>query len=520
MQYDVQYLSSNKKNDNEFFSIFNSLYIISMNDDLLAAVQASYMRLSSQFPDSTVFRQPGTRIKDFYHIGHRLDESKKSLLSEVRVCTNRSSQLRFAVKTYYLGDGHESSTDIIFTKRKGLKFSLILNEIQTQLLLNHPNICKIHDVFLDSKYLHIVLDHCKGGEIYDYLANNKPMTVQESFPLFFQLLDALDYMRSQGIVHRAICIENIMFYDVERTSVKIISFSSASIGDRFTEKYGCALYMAPEVFEGLYDSRCDIWSLGVAFYCMVVGFQPFQGKTVNDILKKVKKPRLPKNQIWKKLPKTLKSLIKNMLVKEQNRPFAEELLESKYILKFMSQMPEFVLFNVLKSLKKIVPTEEYMVKVQFANKIKRKVVKVLESKRLLPNLQFLEAVWNKLDKQQLKVITVQAMETFFSSLPQDYQPYQARFFEVFHRYDSNKNNTISYLDYLTTLSILANRNLIIKVFEIIDENSVGIIGIEELFSDDNNHTEREVFVKMYLDAVGKDTLNKEDLISLLIKFSS
>lgn len=490
-----------------------------MNEDLLAAIQASYMRLSSQFPDFTVFREPGTRVKDFYHIGHRLDEGKKSLLSEVRVCTNRSSLLRFAVKTYYLGDGHESSTDIIFTKRKGLKFSMILNEIQTQLLLNHPNICKIHDVFLDNKYLHIILDHCKGGEIYDYLANNKPMTVQECFPFFVQMLDALDYMRSQGVVHRAICIENIMFYDVERTSVKIISFSSASIGDRFTEKYGCALYMAPEVFEGIYDSRCDIWSLGITFYCMVVGYQPIQGKTVNDILKKLKKLKLPKNQIWKKIPKTLKSLIKSMLAKEQNRPFAEELLESKFILKNMSKMPEFVFFNVLKSLKKIIPTEEYMVKVQFANKIKKIIVKILENKRLLPNLQFLEAIWNKVDKQQLKVITIQAMETFFSSLPQDYHSYQTSFFDIFHRYDSNKNNTISYIDYLTTLSLVADRNLIIQVFQIIDGNSDGIIDVEELFNDENI-TEREAFVKMYLDAVGRDTLNKEDLVSLLIKFSS
>lgn len=490
-----------------------------MNEELYAAVQASYNKLSSQFPDSRVIREPGIRIKDFYHVGHRLDEGRKSLFSEVRVGTNRNSQLRFAIKTYYLGDGHESSTDIIFTKRRGLKFSMILNEIQTQLLLDHPNICKIHDVFLDEKYLHIVLDYCKGGELYDYLSANKTMNIQESFPFFMQLLDALDYMRSQNIVHRGISIENIMFYDIEKTSVKIISFSSAAIGDHFTEKYGCALYMAPEVLNENYDCRCDIWSLGIVFYCMVVGYQPFQGKTVNEIQKKTKNVKLPKNAIWKKLQKSLKNFIKSILVKESNRPYAEELLESKFILKYSRNLSEYVFFNILKSLKKIVPTEEYMVKVQFANKVKKNIVKILENRRLLPNLQYLEDVWKKIDKHQLKVITIQAMETFFSSLPTEYHSLQSKFFDVFQRYDSNKNNTIAYLDFLTTLSLLADRNLIIQVFEIIDANSDGIVDAGELYLDDNE-AEKGNFVNLYLDAAGKTTLNKEELSTLIIKFSS
>lgn len=490
-----------------------------MNEELTAAIEASFNRLKSQFQDSPVFQPEGAKIKDKYHIGHRLDEGKKSLIAEIRVCTNRTTQRRFAVKSYYLGDGRESSTDIIFTKRRGLKFSMILNEIQIQLMLDHPNICKLHEVYLEQKYIHLVIDYCKGGELYDYLSSNKPMTLAEAFPYFIQLLDAVDYLRSQSVVHRSLSLENIMFYDNERTTVKIISFASAAIGERFTEKYGCALYMAPEVFNENYDSRCDIWSLGVCFYAMVIGHQPFQGKTVPDIIKKVNSMKLLKTNLWKKLPKSMKNFIKSMIQKESSRPYAEDLLDSKFIMKFSSRMAEFVLLKYLKALKDIDSGQEYLMKVQFANRVKKILVRTLESRKLIPNLNFLEEIWNKIDKQHLKVVTIQAVETYFSSLPTEYQDHFERMNEAFKHYDSSKNNTMTYLDFLSTLIRMTDKNLITLVFELLDEESNGVITASNLCKV-SAETDEGSFAILFEESMGKKSISKEELISLMIKFTS
>ena len=55
----------------------------------------------------------------------------------------------------------------------------------------------------------------------------------------------------------------------------------------FEKKYGTSYYVAPEVFIGIYNEKCDIWSFGVIFYIMVSGKPPFRGKDDKKILGKV-----------------------------------------------------------------------------------------------------------------------------------------------------------------------------------------------------------------------------------------
>ncbi|OMJ65091.1 hypothetical protein SteCoe_39362 [Stentor coeruleus] len=126
--------------------------------------------------------------------------------------------------------------------------------------------------------------------------------------------------------------------------------------------------MAPEVFAGNYDRKCDIWSLGVCFYAMLVGYQPFQGKNVNEIIKKVNAGKLPKHPTWKKMNKDMKKIIKSMIRKENERLTAEEILDSKSTQKLSKDMYEFIFMKTLKALKTPKPSEEFIIKVQFANK--------------------------------------------------------------------------------------------------------------------------------------------------------
>jgi len=95
-------------------------------------------------------------------------------------------------------------------------------------------------------------------------------------------------MHSQGIVHRDIKPENIMLS--ASGELKLIDFglSKRQQGDKKLKTIaGTPYYMAPEVLDGRYDSKCDTWSLGVLLYVFMSGYLPFQGDNRNDVFSKI-----------------------------------------------------------------------------------------------------------------------------------------------------------------------------------------------------------------------------------------
>jgi calcium-dependent protein kinase len=95
------------------------------------------------------------------------------------------------------------------------------------------------------------------------------------------------------VLHRDIKPENIMITEREPNGllhVKLIDFGTAKIfnvGNKQRAIVGSSYYIAPEVIHGKYDEECDLWSIGVIMYLMLVGCPPFNGEEEEDILRAV-----------------------------------------------------------------------------------------------------------------------------------------------------------------------------------------------------------------------------------------
>ena len=100
-------------------------------------------------------------------------------------------------------------------------------------------------------------------------------------------------MHTQGIVHRDIKPENIML--TPNGEIKLIDFGLSKrqkkAGEKLQTIAGTPYYMAPEVLNGNYDSKADIWSLGVLLYVFMSGYLPFQAENRAEVFKKIQSGR-------------------------------------------------------------------------------------------------------------------------------------------------------------------------------------------------------------------------------------
>ncbi len=92
-----------------------------------------------------------------------------------------------------------------------------------------------------------------------------------------QLFSAITFCHTHKIVHRCIKPKNILYVPKTKTALGTVKIIDWATSRKFnTERlmhyrYGSIHYMAPEVFRGNYNEKCDIWSLGVLMYTMLSG---------------------------------------------------------------------------------------------------------------------------------------------------------------------------------------------------------------------------------------------------------
>ena len=96
-----------------------------------------------------------------------------------------------------------------------------------------------------------------------------------------EVLSAVTYCHKYGIVHRDLKPENILYQTKQPDSpLKIIDFGTSKNfekRDKLTDICGTPYYIAPEVLDGKYNEKCDVWSVGVIMYIMLCGYPPFNG---------------------------------------------------------------------------------------------------------------------------------------------------------------------------------------------------------------------------------------------------
>ncbi|XP_059506395.1 ribosomal protein S6 kinase alpha-3 isoform X3 [Stegostoma tigrinum] len=250
-------------------------------------------------------------------------------------CVNKSTNMDYAVKIIDKSK-RDPSEEIDILLRYG----------------QHPNIITLKDVYHDGKYVYLVTELMKGGELLDKILRQKFFSEREASAVLYTITNTMDYLHAQGVVHRDLKPSNILYVDESGNpeSIRICDFGfakqlRADNGLLMTPCY-TANFVAPEVLKRQgYDAACDIWSLGVLLYTMLTGYTPFANgpdDTPEEILARIGSGKFSlTGGYWDTVSDVAKDLVSKMLhVDPQQRLSTTQVLRHPWIV-HRDKLPQF-----------------------------------------------------------------------------------------------------------------------------------------------------------------------------------
>ena len=169
---------------------------------------------------------------------------------------------------------------------------IMCREIHILKILRHPNIIQLYEILNIDRYIYIVMEYVEGKDLFEYIYSQNYLSEIKASYFFRQLISALEYIHTYGIVHRDIKPENILL-DKNKKNMKLVDFGLSNAymhGNLLTTACGSPCYASPEMVSGkAYDGfYSDLWSCGVVLYCMLSGKLPFDEEDIQVLYKKIK----------------------------------------------------------------------------------------------------------------------------------------------------------------------------------------------------------------------------------------
>ncbi|CAK0801063.1 unnamed protein product, partial [Prorocentrum cordatum] len=248
----------------------------------------------------------------------------------VLLATSRAGGRACAVKTLHAGSSHEA-------RRRAE------SEVRIMLSLDHPHVVRLWDVYFEQDgKVHLVMEYLSGGELFFRVARQGALPEREAAAATAQVLRAAGYLHASGVAHRDLKPENFLYESKDpEAALRLIDFGFAKLLEPNKLMHRCCgslMYVSPEVLshEG-YTHKCDMWSVGVITYLLLMGHPPFRGND-RDLRRMIKAGSVDLMQRavgkWNSLSQEATDFVKSLLVKDPaRRPSAQEMILHPWLIR-------------------------------------------------------------------------------------------------------------------------------------------------------------------------------------------
>ena len=426
-----------------------------------------------------------SKVRDDYYIKAQIGKGGTSKVYEVQ---NKKTKDIRACK--YVSKSDVKESDLIKFRR----------EIKILMKADHPNIIKLYQVYETQRSLYLIMEKCNGGELFDRIINNissgRMYSEKIAANLIHQIMSAIDYCHKNGICHRDLKPENILFLnkgDELNNPIKIIDFGlSQIIGDKkLNSKVGTIYYVSPEVIMGEYSQKCDIWSIGIILCILLTGEPPFNGPNDTVIYSKIRQYKFSFSEKWKYISNEAKDLLSHMLVPENMRYNAEEVLAHPW-------------FKILeegnKSHSNINLDVSFLKSYQKTNTFKKIILTFIASRLNENDINDLYKLFEIFDIDNDGQISFEEFHHVLLNIKNGgIKTDEIR--DIFDSIDTDKNGKIDYTEFITSClekKNLLNQERLEEAFSIFDKDNNGLITKDEFMDvlklkNDENKEIEEIF---------------------------
>jgi calcium-dependent protein kinase len=385
---------------------------------------------------------------------------------EVRMATSVSQpDLKFAVKSLQV-------TTLDKDKRENLEA-----EVENYLSMDHPHIARLCDVYETRHQLHMVMECLEGGEVFDRLTAKKRFSEEEAIDALRQMLLALNYIHSHGIVHRDIKLENFVYDKKDSSHLKLIDFGFSKMWNPaeqqpMNKSLGTLSYVAPEVLNKCYTSQCDLWSLGVIGFILLSGYLPFSGTDAAQ-KRNIRKGNFAMEvDKWDNISEGAKDFIFKLLeVNPSKRLTARTALEHPWITKSCSAVPQDIDIKVIEALREF----------GRVSKFRRCCMEMLAWSLSNEERAQVRGYFLRLDADHSGGITLSELEDVM--IDKFHAADKLETLHVFEALDYNHDQEIHYSDFLAAMvdsQINLNEQHLDAAFRRFDADRTGYISLENL----------------------------------------
>ncbi|KAK4417449.1 Calcium-dependent protein kinase SK5 [Sesamum alatum] len=408
------------------------------------------------------YRTPA--LKSLYSIGKKLGQGQFGITF---LCTEKSSGIPYACKS--------------IPKKKLIckeDYEDVWREIQIMHHLSeHPNVVRIKGTYEDALFVHIVMELCAGGELFDRIVQKGHYSEKEAAKLIKTIVGVVEACHSLGVMHRDLKPENFLFIGAdEDAALKATDFGLSVFykpDETFSDVVGSPYYVAPEVLRKHYGPEADVWSAGVILYILLSGVPPFWAETEMGIFRQILRGKLDfDSEPWPGISDVAKDLITKMLDRNpKTRLTAHEVLCHPWIVDDTMAPDKPLDSAVLSRLK------------QFSamNKLKKMALRVIAERLSEEEIGGLKELFKMIDTDNSGTITFDELKEGLKRVGSELMESEIK--DLMDAADIDNSGTIDYGEFLAAtvhLNKLEREENLVSAFSFFDKDGSGYITIDEL----------------------------------------